>query len=135
MIDYFVVNELGCVVCTGQVPEAFIELQYCDGFQIGRAEIGDFIDGDGNVQPLPISPSSTHVFDYQTKTYVLDVAKVRAKRDSLLSQSDWTQLPDVPMETKAAWKSYRQALRDITEQIDLHASVEWPNAPGKDGFK
>jgi hypothetical protein len=33
-----------------------------------------------------------------------------------LQNSDWTQLPDVPLteEQKAAWATYRQALRDFS---------------------
>lgn len=43
---------------------------------------------------------------------------VREKRNKLLLESDWTQLPDVPSELKAKWAIYRQALRDITTQLD-----------------
>ena len=55
--------------------------------------------------------------------------EVRSIRDGLLSQSDWTQLPDVPLATKEAWATYRQALRDITSQPDPFA-VLWPVKPG-----
>ena len=53
---------------------------------------------------------------------------IRARRDVLLAQSDWTQLPDVPLATKAAWADYRQALRDITAQPDP-TNINWPVAP------
>lgn len=56
-------------------------------------------------------------------------ATVRAERDALLRASDWTQLPDIPASTRAAWAPYRQALRDITGQADPF-SVVWPVAPG-----
>ena len=50
-------------------------------------------------------------------------------REILLDNSDWTQLPDVPLsdEKKAEWVSYRQALRDITTQPE--GSVSWPVEP------
>lgn len=54
---------------------------------------------------------------------------VRAERDRRLLASDWTQLPDVPLATKEAWATYRQALRDITEQPDPF-NIVWPAAPG-----
>lgn len=54
---------------------------------------------------------------------------VRRQRDALLAQSDWTQLPDVPLATKERWAIYRQALRDVTLQPDPF-SVVWPVAPG-----
>lgn len=55
-------------------------------------------------------------------------AAVRAERDRRLVDSDWTQLPDVPLPNKAAWAEYRQALRDITTQPD-QANVTWPAPP------
>jgi len=43
---------------------------------------------------------------------------VRTMRNSELTATDWTQLPDSPLTTekKAEWAVYRQALRDITTQ-------------------
>ncbi len=42
---------------------------------------------------------------------------IRSIRDGLLGRCDWTQLPDSPLteEQRAAWATYRQALRDILE--------------------
>lgn len=54
---------------------------------------------------------------------------VRQERNRRLAASDWTQLPDVPLETKSAWTAYRQALRDITEQPDPF-NIAWPTPPG-----
>lgn len=55
---------------------------------------------------------------------------VRSRRNRMLAESDWTQLPDSPLtEDKIAeWASYRQALRDITEQTDPFNAV-FPIAP------
>ena len=57
-------------------------------------------------------------------------AKIRSQRDTLLAACDWTQLPDVPLDTeqKQAWVVYRQALRDVTSQADPY-NIEWPVAP------
>jgi len=46
----------------------------------------------------------------------------------LLSDSDWTQVADAPVD-QAAWAVYRQALRDITDQEGFPYSVNWPTAP------
>jgi hypothetical protein len=56
----------------------------------------------------------------------------RAKRDVLLTASDWTQLPDSPLDSDArsAWAAYRQALRDITGQEGFPEEIDWPVAPG-----
>lgn len=52
---------------------------------------------------------------------------IRAERNKLLVESDWTQLPDASADA-AAWATYRQALRDITEQANPFAII-WPTKP------
>ncbi|NLG85591.1 MAG: phage tail protein [Firmicutes bacterium] len=56
---------------------------------------------------------------------------VRARRDALLRESDWTQLPDAPMDAslRAAWAQYRQALRDLPQVFLDPADVVWPAPP------
>lgn len=49
-------------------------------------------------------------------------------RNSLLNNSDWTQLPDVNVD-KEAWIVYRQQLRDITSQPGYPYVIEWPVQP------
>ena len=55
---------------------------------------------------------------------------IRAKRDALLAASDWTILPDSPFTSaeKSAWKTYRQALRNLTENEDPD-NITWPEKP------
>lgn len=53
--------------------------------------------------------------------------KIRAERDILLSNSDFTQLPDAPV-NKENWAAYRQELRDITERPDPF-NILWPVPP------
>ena len=52
----------------------------------------------------------------------------RVRRDNLLLESDWSQLPDVQVD-KTLWSEYRQALRNITTQPGFPFNVEWPIAP------
>jgi hypothetical protein len=54
--------------------------------------------------------------------------EVRAERNALLTASDWTQVADAPVDA-AAWATYRQALRDITDQAGFPHSVVWPAKP------
>ena len=49
----------------------------------------------------------------------------RDKRNSMLTDTDWTQVADAPVD-QIAWATYRQALRDITS----HAN--WPNLSDDD---
>lgn len=92
---------------------------------------------DGEVFILkPPPPSAHHIFDYTTKQWVDPRTEqtqwpvVRSQRNALLSASDWTQLPDVPLATKETWAIYRQALRDITEQTDPF-NINWPVQPDR----
>lgn len=54
---------------------------------------------------------------------------IRAKRDILLAQSDWTQLKDITPEMSSLWEEYRQKLRDITDQPEYPFFVIWPLTP------
>ena len=56
-------------------------------------------------------------------------AEARAKRDRLLNQSDWTQMPDYSGANKADWATYRQALRDVPAQSDFPTTINWPVEP------
>ena len=99
----------------------------------GQANLAlSYVDG-GVVVPMPPRPSRWHTFDYSTKQWVPDNelawSNIRTDRDRRLADCDWTQLPDVPLETKEAWAVYRQALRDITEQPDPF-NIVWPVPPG-----
>lgn len=64
--------------------------------------------------------------DNTTDAEKADIA--RAKRDNLLSNSDWTQVADAPVD-QTAWATYRQALRDIPSQVGFPNEIEWPTEP------
>jgi hypothetical protein len=57
--------------------------------------------------------------------------EVRAERNRLLAESDWTQLADVVLtdEAKLEWATYRQELRDITAQEGFPFDVTYPTKP------
>ena len=55
-------------------------------------------------------------------------ANARNQRDTLLTQTDWTQVADAPVD-KAAWAAYRQALRDVPQQIGFPTTITWPEKP------
>ncbi|MCX4026629.1 phage tail assembly chaperone [Endozoicomonas sp. SM1973] len=55
-------------------------------------------------------------------------AMIRAKRNKLLSKTDWTQLADTPPNIKA-FKVYRQKLREIPQTYSNPDEVVWPEMP------
>lgn len=58
-------------------------------------------------------------------------ARVRMRRDSLISRTDFYVQPDYPSDPAGleAVKAYRQALRDIPEQSGFPRNVQWPSLP------
>lgn len=78
------------------------------------ADQGWFVVGEEPAAPAQSTPA--------------ELAWEKAKR--LLRESDWSMLPDVPMNKtqKALWAAYRRELREIR----LHAefpNMSWPVAP------
>ena len=80
-----------------------------------RVGIGWSYDGETFAPPPPNDPPDMGPI-------------VRERRDLLLARSDWTQLPDAPVDA-AAWAAYRQALRNITDQEGFPHDIAWPEAP------
>jgi hypothetical protein len=70
---------------------------------------------------------------WQNGAFDRSLASLRARRNALLSASDWTVLSDSPLsETeKTAWLEYRQDLRDITVGVDTEAKVKAVVFPDK----
>ena len=52
----------------------------------------------------------------------------RATRTTKLTESDWTQLADSTAD-KAAWATYRQALRDLPTASGFPHTMTWPTKP------
>ena len=67
---------------------------------------------------------------------------LRNVRDKMLSDSDWTVMPDSPLSDskKTEWKTYRQALRDLPDGANPTldgphlnmSSVTFPTKPSQD---
>ena len=58
------------------------------------------------------------------------MADLREQRNILLAETDWMGNSDVTMSND--WKTYRQALRDITKTTpadDALSNITWPKKP------
>ena len=97
------------------------------------------VDDDGNVSFVPICPGNIDYEEYLewAKTNTANAVDssltwndIRLKRDTLLMSTDWTMISDTSVD-QVAWKTYRQALRDIPETYkDKEPSeVVWPTQP------
>jgi len=56
---------------------------------------------------------------------------IRQERDKKLLECDWTQSPDSPLteQKRNEWKTYRQELRDIVNNIYNTDEILWPVKP------
>lgn len=101
-----------------------------------------FIDNGGEVldktvvQVLSDKVVETRVYRYKTEEEIAKETEdkkqhVRQDRNGRLTQCDWTQLDDTPLDNvaKGQWASYRQALRDVPDQPGFPFNVTWPTQP------
>jgi hypothetical protein len=90
-------------------------------------EVTPTLSGSIYIQTYTISDADTETIN---KRREIKWSEVRSSRDSLLSESDWTQFNDSPISgsTLTDWQTYRQSLRDITNQSDPY-DITWPNRP------
>ena len=72
------------------------------------------------------SEVSTKVKEIKDAQPLKDLREVRNQK---LIQTDWTQNRDVTLSNDADWKTYRQALRDITKTYKTLDTVKWPTEP------
>ena len=81
----------------------------------------------------PAKPTDEQLDALETKAIAFDnessLVELRAKRNVKLAETDWTQNRDVTLSNDANWKTYRQALRDITKTYKTLDTVKWPTEP------
>jgi len=68
---------------------------------------------------------AAHEAAYTASLDASAAASVRTQRDTLIAKTDWTASTDVTMTT--AMTTYRQALRDITDQVGFPNTITWPD--------
>jgi len=65
--------------------------------------------------------------DFSDATDQQKLKQIRYWRNDQLVRTDWTQVLDAPVDA-SAWATYRQALRDLPDTIDIDNPV-LPEAP------
>lgn len=90
-----------------------------------------------NGQPVlkPANPYEYGIFNYITEIWEFDNSaaseSIRARRNQLLAESDWTDTysASTRLSNYSEWQTYRQALRDITQQSGYPTNINWPQQP------
>ena len=74
--------------------------------------------------------TSEEISNRESKLTELQPVNIREERDAKLTESDWTQVADAPVD-QTAWATYRQALRDITSHANFPnlTETDWPTKP------
>ena len=88
-------------------------------------ELPPIFDGSSWLQQWSVEALTQEEIDGMNAA---QAASVRAERNRLLAETDWTQLPDSPPDA-LAWGVYRKALRDLPSQPGFPWDIIWPEAP------
>lgn len=80
--------------------------------------------GEGAVRALTAEEKAELAKNKPSAEQLREVA--RQQRNKLLANTDWTQLPDAPVDS-AAFSEYRQALRDL--DLTDPEKIKWPTKP------
>jgi hypothetical protein len=113
-----------------------------EGISLNVGQDEQYIEGDftddryyvqgSEIKPYPAKPDYPCEFDRASGLWVWVEEKswslMRMERDRLLAASDWTQVPDAPVD-RAAWATYRQALRDLPSNTTDPRNPAWPTPP------
>jgi hypothetical protein len=90
---------------------------------------------------FPDKPDQYYTWNWTTKTWqdartdeqknTQAIKQVQDKRIQLLTSSDWVVIKAMDQGTQVpeAWRTYRQQLRDITQQPGYPLTVTWPEPP------
>lgn len=90
-----------------------------------NAESSVVFDGTKCSQEWTVSDASEEEVASRTMS---QAETLRNERNKRLSDCDWTQLPDAPVNAES-WSEYRQALRDIPSQEGFPWEIVWPTEP------
>lgn len=100
------------------LPDDLVEItdeQHLELLNILNVQNKDIVYADGK-------------FSSKERVYVPTWDYIIAKRNRLLRNSDYTQMPDWPGD-KVAWATYRQQLRDIPQNFTNPEDVVFPTPP------
>ena len=86
----------------------------------------DSVDDDGVVTTALYKQT-----EYEARLDASQASSIRDQRNNKLTECDWTQLTDSPLDAdgKNAWAVYRESLRTIPQQTGFPWDVEWPSQP------
>jgi len=115
--EYKVVSRNGVVQdANGNWVEAYVE----------RDMFADYVDEDG----VTVTKTSQEAA-YTARKDAEAATAARATRDGLIASCDWMAIKAFEGGTTVGtdWATYRQALRDVTDQAGFPNEITWPEKP------
>ena len=88
-----------------------------------------FFNPDGTYEDKEDTDELKAMYAQERLNYPVELMKLlREKRNRLLAETDYLTLSDTT-EMTDAWKTYRQALRDLPANTSDPANPTWPTKP------
>lgn len=126
-MNFYIIHDTeGHIVSCGTTPEIMDQRLSEDHTQVWTPFPSDIENYRFDISSNSIVPLKQSVIDAREtqESWVL----FRDLRNTRLSASDWTQVPDAPVD-QTAWATYRQALRDLPATTEDPANPVWPIPP------
>jgi hypothetical protein len=119
MIDYIIYDDNGQILRTGKCPQSMLDAQCGENENIIQGIAQD--DKHQIIDGLIVDKDVDKAVDNSIK-----LNELRQQRNILLSQTDWTQIPDAPLssEQKQQWATYRQQLRDLPSLYSTETNID-----------
>lgn len=124
------VEATGHVMCWGRSPAsmAMHELSKAGRVEITKSEYQSMMNvRDDSIVFLSEGTVSAKLIERSSADLRADAIRLR---NVILASCDWTQAVDSPLDDdkKAAWRAYRQELRDLTKQPGFpdEDKITWP---------
>ena len=116
----------------GRESDLLLNIGEGDYWLEGEYSSNEYYVKNGEATILPEKPDYPCEFDFAIEEWVWDEVQswrvLREERDRLLSATDWTQVPDAPVDQQA-WAIYRQELRDLPDNTTDPRNPVWPTRP------
>lgn len=112
------------IVSVTQLTERFP----VDGYQYA-IEIKQQSDGSWAQEMVQVEIPEAHYLN----NVAVQVQTVKADRDRMLAATDWIVAKSLESAelVPETWKTYRQALRDLSTQPGFPFSIQWPELPNR----
>jgi hypothetical protein len=103
-------------------------VEQVDGKWYTKHVLGPIFTDRPATETEPAKTAAEQETEYKAQKDAEQAKSVRDQRNQKLKDTDWTQVADAPVD-KAAWATYRQALRDISAQAGFPWDINWPDQP------